>query len=64
VTNANFRGLSLLCEEFRFVVLSKRLSAFRQFDALNEVVIDNAEVQLRFSRWSSVFRDMKLNSRH
>jgi hypothetical protein len=43
MTNANFGGLSLLCDEFRFTPLSERLSAFRQSADFKEVVI--AEVR-------------------
>jgi hypothetical protein len=43
VTNMNFGGLSLLCDEFRFAALSERLSAFRQSPDFKEVVI--AEVR-------------------
>jgi hypothetical protein len=39
VTNANFDGFSLLCEEFRFTALSERLSTFQQSPEFQKVVI-------------------------
>jgi hypothetical protein len=43
VTNRNFGGLSLLCDEFRFTALSERLSAFRKSADFKEVA--TAEVR-------------------
>jgi hypothetical protein len=50
VTNANFRGLSLLCEEFRFAALSERLSTTLKCSCVS-------------LRWSSVFRGTTLSLR-
>jgi TPR repeat protein len=47
VTNANFNGLSLLSDEFGFVGLSERLSAFRHSQNFNEVMVESAEARQR-----------------
>jgi hypothetical protein len=48
--DANFGGLSLLCDEFRFVALSERLSAFRQSAEFKEVAtMEDSEARLRLS---------------
>jgi hypothetical protein len=50
VTNANFGGLSLLCDEFRFAALSERLSAFRQSADFKEMAtMEDPEARLRLS---------------
>jgi hypothetical protein len=50
VTNANFGGLSLLSDEFRFESLSERLSAFRQSADFKEVsTMEDSEARLRLS---------------
>jgi hypothetical protein len=50
VTNANFDGLSLLCDEFRFAALCERLSAFRQSADFKEVAtMGDSEARLRLS---------------
>jgi hypothetical protein len=50
VTNANFSGLSLLCDEFRFESLSERLSAFRQSAVFKEVAtMEDSEARLLLS---------------
>jgi hypothetical protein len=50
VTNVNFGGLSLLCDEFRFEGLSERLSAFRQSADFKEAAVsEDSEARLNFS---------------
>jgi hypothetical protein len=50
VTNANFGGLSLLCDEFHFAALSERLSAFRRSASFREVAaMEDSEARLRIS---------------
>jgi hypothetical protein len=50
VTNANFVGLSLLCDDFGFVSLSERLLTFRQSADFKEVaILEDSEVRLRLS---------------
>jgi hypothetical protein len=44
VTNANFGSLSLLCDEFGFVVLSERLSVFRQSADIKEFAVSGAGI--------------------
>jgi hypothetical protein len=48
VTNANFGGLSLLCDEFRFESLSERLSAFRQSPDF-KAMMEDSEARLCLS---------------
>jgi hypothetical protein len=37
ITNANFRGLSLLCDEFHFGTFATEVSAFQESDDFNEI---------------------------
>jgi hypothetical protein len=50
ITHDNFKGLSQLCDEFRFQDLAERLSQFRMSDDLRQqVTVENLEVQKRLS---------------
>jgi hypothetical protein len=67
VTNSNFGGLSLLCDEFGFAALSERLSAFRRSPDFKDVTAQkDSEERLRLSALEErlLLRDQEFALRH